>query len=76
MACACKVNQQIDYLHKKYGDNIPKNKKTNIAASVENAFVYLLLIPLVPFMLVYVLVKAIMGKNIHLDKIFKLKADV
>ena len=54
MGCSCKVNKQIDYLHKKYGDDLPKSKKTNIRGSVtakiENAFTFLLIIPLTPFM--------------------------
>ena len=40
---------QIDYLHKKYGDNVPQSKKTNIAGKIEvkleNAFIFLLLLP-------------------------------
>ena len=80
MACACKVNQQIDYLHKKYGDNLPKNKKTNIRGSVlakiENLFICLMLIPVIPFMVVYVIIKAVRGEHIVLDKIFRLNKNV
>ena len=80
MACACKVNQQIDYLHKKYGDNPPKNKKTNIRgnvlAKIENFFVYVMIIPLIPFMAIYAVVKAVKGEHIVLDKMFRLKKDV
>jgi hypothetical protein len=75
MACACKVTQQIDYLHKKYGDNIPKSKKTNIAASIEakleNIFIFILLLPLTPFLLLYILFKSIKGQTITIDNFFK-----
>ena len=57
MACACKVTQQIDYLHKKYGDDLPKSKKTNIRgkviAGIRNTFIYILALPLVPVFLNY-----------------------
>ena len=80
MACACKVNKQIDYLHKKYGDNPPQSKKTNIRGSViakvENFFVYVLAIPLIPIMAVYAIFKAATGKHISLDKVFKLGNNV
>lgn len=75
MACKCKVNQQIDYLHKKYGDNIPQSKKTNISGNImahaENIFISILLLPLIPFMLIYALYKMAIGKPIHMDKVFK-----
>lgn len=73
MACACKVNQQIDYLHKKYGDNVPQKKMTNIRGSVmakiENTIIYILAIPLIPIMFIYSAIMAISGKPIHLDKL-------
>ena len=75
MACNCKVAQNIDYLHKKYGDNIPQNKTTNIRgsvlAAVENTFLYVLTIPLIPLMAVFALAKLFGGKTIHLDKVIK-----
>ena len=75
MACNCKVGQQIDFLHKKYGDNLPTNKKTNIRGSVmahlENLAISLSMIPLTPFMLVYLIVKTLIGKPIHIDKLVK-----
>lgn len=76
MACACKVNQQIDYLHKKYGDKQPQSKKTDIVSKIEvkleNGFIHVLLIPFIPFMAVYILWKTITKKPINIDKTFKL----
>ena len=75
MACHCKVNQRIDYLHKKYGDDLPKNKKTkireNFGAAVKTLALEILLLPFVPFMLVYVLIKTATGKMIKIDKMVK-----
>ena len=76
MACACKVNQQIDFLHKKYGDNIPKSKKTNIVSNLEvkleNGLIYLVLLPFLPILLLFIVYKTITNKTIHLDKFLKL----
>ena len=73
MACNCKVTQNIDYLHKKYGDNIPQSKRTNIRGSViagiENTVLYALMVPLLPFMAVYAIFKVLNGKPIHIDKL-------
>lgn len=75
MACACKVNAQIDYLHKKYGDKQPQSKKTDIRGKVlaktENLVIHILLIPLIPVMAVYALIKLISGKTIKIDKLVK-----
>ena len=79
MACACKVNQQLDYLHKKYGDNQPKNKKTNIRDMVtmkaEALALVILAIPLMPVIIVYIIAKTISGKPIHIDKFVRKKKD-
>ena len=75
MACNCKVGQQIDFLHKKYGDNLPTNKKTNIRgtvlAAVENTLIYIAMIPLIPFIAIYLIINSIRGKKIHIDKLVK-----
>ena len=75
MACNCKVTQNIDYLHKKYGDKTPQSKASNIRGSamaiIENAVIFTLLLPLTPLMLVFTIGSAIAGKTIHLDKIVK-----
>lgn len=75
MACNCKVGQQIDFLHKKYGDNLPQNKKTNIRGNImaymENTLLYIAMIPLVPFFIIYLIYKLIAGTPIHIDKLVK-----
>jgi len=75
MACNCKVSQNIDYLHKKYGDKVPQSKITNIRGKVEvgvkNFLLYLMTLPLLPLMAVFALVKLGKGEVIHLDKVVK-----
>lgn len=71
MGCACKVTEQIDYLHKKYGDDQPTSKTTNIKGSIlaklENLFILILLLPVYPFIAIYVITK----KKITIDKFLK-----
>ena len=75
MGCNCKVNQKIDYIHKKYGDDLPKNKKTNIrgnvSAMLENLLINIAILPLYPFIGIYLIFKLIEGTPIHMDKIVK-----
>lgn len=75
MACNCKVNQKIDFITKKYGDNPPKNKETNIRGNVlayaENVLITMALIPLFPVIFIYLICKTFTGKPIHLDKLLK-----
>lgn len=75
MGCNCKVTQNIDYLHKKYGDKTPQSKASNIRGSalaiVENTVIYAMLLPLTPFILIFVIGAAMAGKTIHLDKLVK-----
>ena len=77
MACACKVNQEIDYLHKKYGHNIPTSKKTtisfNIGRTLQAIGIWLIAIPILPFMLLHILYKAIFTKEkaISVKKLMK-----
>ena len=67
MACNCKVNQQIDYLHKKYGHNIPVSKKTTISFNVKEWFKNLLISVVVllfsPILLLHVLYVSIFRKD-------------
>lgn len=78
MACACKVNQEIEYLQKKYGHNMPKSKSSDIRGMVSGFFkqmgILVLAIPFLPVMLVGILVHLIVKKEkpIKIDKIFKL----
>lgn len=65
--CNCKVNQQIDYLHKKYGNNIPVSKKTTISFSIKewfkNLFIMLIALLIAPILLLHVLYVAIFKKD-------------
>ena len=67
MACNCKVNKQIDYLHKKYGHNIPVSKKTAIAFNVKewfrNLLVGIITILFSPILLLHVLYISIFKKD-------------
>lgn len=77
MACACKVNQQIDYLHKKYGHNIPVSKKTTISFQVKEFFksllIWIVALPILPFMLIHILIKGVFSRNkaISVKKLMK-----
>ena len=73
MACACKVNKELDYLHKKYGNKIPVSKKTEISFRFKEGMkkfgITLLLIPVIPLMVFYVLYKSFSkNKTISITK--------
>lgn len=81
MACACKVNQQLSYLEKKYGVKVPENKEThikeNIKLGIKNVLLLLLVSPILLIMLPFTLIKSIFskGKSIDINKIFKIRKD-
>ena len=76
MACACKVDAQMSYLRRKYGDNIPQSKKTNIVDETKRFFKktlgWCIILPFLPIALLSV---AIRGKKkpININKVFGLK---
>ena len=75
MACACKVNQQINYLQNTYGVT-KESKKTNIRGSVglllKKILVGTIAIALTPLMLVILIIRLIMGKRvIKLNELLK-----
>ena len=74
MACACKVQQQLDFLDKKYGVEGPKSKKTAISGRVKSLFNGLFLIILkimvMPIMLLFIILTR--GKVINIAKVFRL----
>lgn len=78
MGCACKANVQIGYLQKKYGDNIPQSKATNIRGNVsifvKKCLTYLILLPVMPFLVIHTLSTSIIKKNkpIDINKTFKI----
>lgn len=57
MACACKVNQRINEINKTYGISNRKTIKTNIVGNVrlfiKQCLIYLLCLPLIPFMVLF-----------------------
>ena len=67
MSCNCKVNQQIDYLHKKYGHEIPVSKTKKVSFTVgetfKNIFVALIAIVLSPILLLHILYVSIFKKD-------------
>ena len=62
MACACKVNKQIAYLQKKYGHEIPVSKQKiitfNIVEFLKAIAVWLIALPIIPFMIIHIIIKA------------------
>lgn len=80
MACACKVNKQIEKIHKIYGTET-KRHETNIRGLVSNFFqkvlIIILYIPLTPFFSLYLLIrKFFTNKPIVIDKFVKRRRNV
>lgn len=78
MGCACKVSKHINKIEQQYGTNIRPSKKTDIGAYIKGVIkksaITLLLLPFIPLMFVYVLVRnCFTKKTISIDKLFKLK---
>ena len=67
MACNCKVNQKLDYLHKKYGNKVPVSKKTEISFLVKEKakeiLVFIITLIFLPVMLISVLYQAWFAKD-------------
>lgn len=78
MACNCKVNQQITYLHKKYGHKIPVSKESKIRFTVREGFknflVYIIAILFTPIIFLYILYVTLFTKDkrISMKKVFNL----
>ena len=78
MGCGCKANQQISFLQKKYGNNIPSSKSTKIRETVSNAIKNILLavvlIPIVPIVFSALVVRNFLTKKpINIKNTFKIK---
>lgn len=78
MGCGCKANQQISFLQKKYGNNIPSSKTTKIRETASNAIKNVLLavmmIPIVPIVFVGLVVRNFFTKKpINIKNTFKIK---
>lgn len=69
MACACKVNQEIDKINKYYsyhGKSGEVNKRrmtVNKKDAVITMFAYILLLPLLPLVFIFVLLFSIFSKD-------------
>ena len=78
MACNCKVNQQITYLHKKYGQKIPVSKESKIRFTVrewfKNFLVYIIAILFTPIIFLYILYVTLFTKDkrMSMKKVFNL----
>lgn len=79
MGCACKVNKHIESIYRNYAIN-QKTKKTHIRYNIKNIIQQILLlilviIPLFPIVLTYVLFQYYYKDNnkINITKILKLK---
>lgn len=79
MACACKVNKQIEKINKIYGTQ--ETVKTDIRGLVSIFFkkflLFILYIPLIPFFSLYLLIrKFFTNKPIVIDKFVKRRRNV
>lgn len=78
MACACKVNQQIESLHKNYGHDIPVKKREltafNVVETLKALGIWIVAIPIIPVMIVHILFKSIFtkSKTISVKKLMRL----
>lgn len=79
MACNCKVNQQIDYITRKYGVGGPKRHETHISMDVsdffENLGAFLLTVILSPLLFFYIIGKLMFSKDksLHIEDILFFK---
>ena len=74
MACACKVNQDLTYLRKKYGKEYPQQKRTNIRGMgrfiVSKVVTSAAVILLFPFMVGHVLLHR--NRTVNIQKLFRI----
>lgn len=77
MACACKVNRHIDKINKIYGKEMPTVKtsiKDNIYTFLQKIMIFLLYMPIIPFIGLFLLIRKIFtNKPIILDSFIKRK---
>lgn len=75
MACACKVNQQLSYIQKKYGVGGPKQKKAtafNARMILTNMLNMVVAVLLTPIMLISILIGG--RKVINVSRVFGLSS--
>lgn len=68
MACACKVNEEIDRIHRYYSANGKTNpNKPRMSINKKDAaitiLIYIILLPLIPLMFLFVIGFSIFSKN-------------
>lgn len=68
MACACKVNQEIERIHRYYSANGKANaEKPRMSINKKDAaitiLIYIILLPLIPLMFLFVIGFSIFSKN-------------
>lgn len=78
MGCACKVNQRINEIQKIYGHGKNKNIKTNTSGTIiillKQFLIYLLCIPFIPIIIIFLLLNSLFFKKpISIKKILKIK---
>lgn len=79
MACACKVTQELTYLQKKYGHNMPKSKSSNIkemmTGIVKQTGIMILALPFLPLMIIGIMFNMLFKRNkaVEIDKVFKIR---
>lgn len=79
MACACKVTQELTYLQRKYGHNMPKSKSSNIkemaSGIVKQIGIMILALPFLPLMIIGIMFNMLFKRNkaVEIDKVFKIR---
>lgn len=68
MACACKVNQKLNYIQKKYGNNVPgtsKNKEFSVRPGIllEGSVIVLLQVLLIPVFFIMIVYRGLIKKK-------------
>lgn len=78
MGCACKANQQITFLQKRYGENAPQSKISGvggrISASIKKSLLVIVSLPIAPIILLISLIKKNLKKEkaININQLFKI----
>lgn len=79
MGCGCKAKQQVTFLEKKYGTNMPQSKLTNITGklfgAIKKILLTIILIPIVPAVAIFFIFKNVVFKKkkpINISETFKI----
>ncbi len=67
MGCNCKVNEQILFLHKKFGNKInvswKERGKFKITEFFKTIIIFLITLITTPILIIYFIIEIILGKN-------------